>query len=130
GYTKQVQFFYNEGVVADKNARTGLSGAQTATFDTGDSTAVWSSLILTFKSGSSTLPGQVTLTSPGNGATNQSTTPTLSWSGSSNATSYDLYLGTSNPPPVYAQNLSGTSKVVSTALNAAATYFWNVVLNS
>src|ERR1022692_432471 len=73
------------------------------------------------------VPGQVTLTSPGSGATSQSTTPTLSWTASSNATSYDLYLGSSNPPSVYAQNLSGTSSVVTTALNAGTTYYWNVV---
>jgi photosystem II stability/assembly factor-like uncharacterized protein len=73
------------------------------------------------------VPGQVTLTSPGSGAVNQSTTPTLNWSASNNATSYDLYLGTSNPPPVYAQNLSGISFGVTTALNAGTPYFWNVV---
>src|SRR5207253_6976528 len=47
-------------------------------------------------------PSQVTLTSPISGASNQSTLPTLSWLASSNATSYDLYLGTSSSPAVYA----------------------------
>ena len=74
-----------------------------------------------------TLPGQVTLTSPVNGAANQSTTPLLSWSASANATGYDLYLGGSNPPSLYAQNVAATSYVVSTALAAGTTYYWNVV---
>ena len=72
-------------------------------------------------------PPQVTLTAPGNGATAQSITPTLSWSSSSGATSYDLYLGTTNPPALYAQNISPTSFTVSTALTAGTTYYWNVV---
>ncbi len=127
GYTDELPFFANFGTVADKNARTGLSGAQTGTFDSGRVGAVWASLILTFKAGGAVVPTQVTLTSPANGATNQSTTPTLSWAASSNATSYDLYLGTTNPPAVYAQNLTGTSFSVSTALAAGSTYFWNVV---
>src|SRR6185369_11115396 len=55
------------------------------------------------------LPAQVTLNTPANGATSQSGTPTLTWSAAANATVYDLYLGTGNPPAVYAQNLTGTS---------------------
>jgi hypothetical protein len=73
------------------------------------------------------VPVQVTLTSPGNGASNQSRTPTLNWTISSGAASYDLYLGTSSPPSLYVQNLAGNSYVVSTALNASTTYYWNVV---
>ncbi len=126
GYTNQVPFFANFAEVEDMNARTGLSGTQTASFDSGHAGAIWASLILTFKSAGA-VPGQVTLTSPSSGATGQSTTPTLSWSASSNATSYDLYLGTSNSPPVYVQNLLGTSFSVTTALTAGSTYYWNVV---
>ena len=95
-----------------------VSGGGSATANASDNTAI---------AAVSSVPGQVTLTSPGSGAANQSTTPTLSWSASTSATSYDLYLGTSNPPAVYAQNLSGTSYAVSTALTAGTTYYWNVV---
>jgi len=76
---------------------------------------------------SAVLPTQVTLSSPVNLAASQSTNPTLTWSASTNATSYDLYLGGSNPPSLYAQNVSTTSFAVSTALTAGTTYYWNVV---
>src|ERR1022692_4350517 len=95
--------------------------SQTVSYLSGNQVASFTASIV------NSVPGLVNLTSPGTGATNQSTTPTLSWSASSNANSYDLYLGNSNPPSVYAQNLSGTSYVVSTTLNAGSTYYWNVV---
>ena len=92
-----------------------VSGGGSPQASAGDSTVI------------AAVPGQVTLTSPANGATSQSRTPTLSWSASSGATAYDLYLGTSNPPGLYQQNLSGTSYGVTTALNGGTTYYWNVV---
>ncbi len=49
----------------------------------------------------------------------------LSWQPSSGAGSYDLYLGTSNPPRVYATGLTSTSKTV-TDLAPGTTYYWYV----
>jgi len=70
-----------------------------------------------------TLPA-VTLLSPSNGATAQSVTPTLSWTSSSGATSYDLYLGTSSSPPFYAN--TGNTTYTPT-LSGATQYWWKVV---
>jgi hypothetical protein len=54
-----------------------------------------------------------------------STAPTLSWSASTNATSYDVYLGTSStPPPV--GTVTGTS-YQGGSLQASAAYNWRVV---
>ena len=69
--------------------------------------------------------GPVSNPSPSNGATNVSTTPTLSWSPGSDARRYDIRFGTSNPPPIVARNYSGTSYQPGT-LTAGATYYWQV----
>lgn len=51
----------------------------------------------------------------------------LSWNSAANATSYDVYLGTANPPTTtVATNVTGTSTTV-TNLAANTTYFWYVV---
>src|SRR6185369_6622130 len=73
------------------------------------------------------LPSVALPATPANGATDQSRTPTLVWSASTGATTYDLYLGLSNPPAVYAQYLTGTSYPVTLALAPGTTYYWNVV---
>ena len=64
---------------------------------------------------------------PGNGATAQPVLPTLSWTAALGATSYDVYLGTVNPPSIVASNLTGTTYVPSSALSTSTTYFWKVV---
>jgi hypothetical protein len=46
---------------------------------------------------------------PVNGATNVSTSVTLSWSAASNATKYDVYFGTTASPPLVAPDVIGTS---------------------
>lgn len=70
-------------------------------------------------------PGQVSNPDPADGATNVSTTPTLSWSPGTDARRYDIRFGTSNPPPLVVRNHSGTTYVPGT-LSAGATYYWQV----
>jgi hypothetical protein len=51
----------------------------------------------------------------------------LSWTTAANASSYDVYLGTANPPTtIVAANVNGTSTTV-TNLAAGTTYYWYVV---
>jgi endonuclease/exonuclease/phosphatase family metal-dependent hydrolase len=53
-------------------------------------------------------------------------TPNLSWK-SSGATSYDVYLGTANPPPLAISNISNYWWSPSPALAAGTTYYWQVI---
>ncbi|HUL42823.1 MAG TPA: T9SS type A sorting domain-containing protein [Bacteroidota bacterium] len=72
-------------------------------------------------------PGAFALTSPSNGATGQQISGTLSWGSSTNATGYDVYLGTVNPPTtIVSANQAGTSYPYS-GLSGNATYYWKVV---
>jgi hypothetical protein len=75
-------------------------------------------------SGPPPLPGQASSPSPPNGATGTSITPTLNWIPGSNATSRDVYFGTSNPP-AFVQNQTATSYIPGT-LGAGLTYFWRI----
>jgi hypothetical protein len=70
-------------------------------------------------------PPSVVLDSPKNGATGISRTPTLRWSVSKGATSYDVYFGTSPSPP-FVENATGTSYKPGT-LNANTIYYWRIV---
>ena len=64
---------------------------------------------------------------PADGATGLSTSATLSWS-ATNATSYDVKFGTTNPPP---QVTTGqASALYAPALTVGTTYFWQVVANN
>ncbi|MFO7652083.1 MAG: hypothetical protein R6X13_12185, partial [bacterium] len=69
-------------------------------------------------------PGPFNLSLPANGATNQPTSGNLTWQASSNATSYDVYFGTSNPPPLL-RNTTSTSTPYSGT--NSRTYYWYVV---
>jgi len=62
--------------------------------------------------------------SPADEAIDVATNATLSWS-STGATTYDVALGTANPPPVVATGLTGTSYVPG--LLGSTTYFWQVI---
>ena len=75
-------------------------------------------------------PPEVVLTSPAPAATGVDTAPTFTWQAAAGAGLYDLYLGTSNPPPLAKAGLTVTS--VSTAaasippLLPGTTYYWAV----
>lgn len=74
-------------------------------------------------------PGSVNLSSPGNGATGISATPTLSWSAASNADTYDVQVATDagfSNLVVNQSGVTGTSYTVSNALNANTLYHWRV----
>jgi uncharacterized repeat protein (TIGR01451 family) len=68
-------------------------------------------------------PPYPALIAPANQATGIPVDATLSWSASAGATSYDVYLGTTNPPP-FVVSVTGTS--YSAALSAGQTYYWQV----
>ena len=73
-------------------------------------------------------PPAPTLSSPVDGATGVSTSPTLSWNASSGATSYTVQVSTSSAFTTFAYNVSGitsTSTSVS-GLAASTVYYWRV----
>ena len=63
-------------------------------------------------------------TSPAAGSTNIATSTTLAWS-ATNATSYDVAFGTTNPPATVATNLAMPAFAPPTLVNGA-TYYWQV----
>ncbi len=70
-------------------------------------------------------PGPFALTSPANGASVTTTgTVTLTWGESAGATSYDVYFGSANDPPLLG-NQTATS--VDVTVSAGSSYFWRVV---
>jgi hypothetical protein len=64
-------------------------------------------------------------TSPTNSSTNQSLTPTLSWSSTANATSYDVYFG-ATLPGTPTTNTASTTYNPGTLLEGT-TYYWKIV---
>jgi hypothetical protein len=62
--------------------------------------------------------------SPADGATNVGTTVTLTWS-ASDATTYNLSVGTTNPPPIVATGLASAPYSL-TELLPGTTYYWQV----
>ncbi|MFH0887796.1 MAG: kelch repeat-containing protein [Planctomycetota bacterium] len=73
-------------------------------------------------SGSSGAPSQVALPNPFNGATNISISQLLNWAPASDATSYDVYFGTTSPG-VFQGNQTGTIYNPGT-LSYNTTYYW------
>ncbi len=73
-------------------------------------------------------PNCTTNISPADGATGVSPTPNipLTWTAAATATSYDLYLGTTNPPTTLLGNFAGTT-VNLTGTSNNNTYYWYVV---
>ncbi|MCF6270716.1 MAG: hypothetical protein L3J41_13460, partial [Melioribacteraceae bacterium] len=89
-------------------------------------TAGWSSVWSFTTVG--TAPQVPTLSSPTNGTTDQSTSPTLSWNSSSGATSYTLQVSTNSSFSGFVYNQSGltnTSQQIA-GLNNSTTYYWRV----
>jgi hypothetical protein len=71
------------------------------------------------------LPGSFGKIAPANAATEQSTSPTLSWAASANATGYEYCYGTTNPCSNWMDNGTATSKAL-TGLALGTTYYWQV----
>ena len=74
---------------------------------------------------SSPPPGTPTNPNPTNGASGVNTSPTLTWT-STNATSYDVKFGTTNPPPQVSTGQAGASYTAS-GLTSGTAYFWQIV---
>ncbi|HYM59935.1 MAG TPA: hypothetical protein VEZ11_03465, partial [Thermoanaerobaculia bacterium] len=94
-----------------------------------DGTKTASTAIRSFNAaGPACTPGQisVTLSSPANGATGVATALDLTWSATGTATTFDLYLGTAQSPPLFNASLAATHQTVS-GLIPGTTYFWRVV---
>jgi sugar lactone lactonase YvrE len=86
-----------------------------------------STTIRSFKTtGACATPGTFTTSSPVNGATGLPASLTLSWTASSGAASYDLYLGTTSDPPLHAPAIPRTSIDV-TGLTPGREYRWRIV---
>ena len=66
-----------------------------------------------------------TLVSPANGAVAVPLSMSVTWKPSEGATSYDVYLGTSNPPPFV--TTVTTTNYAPSSLAASAQYFWQIV---
>jgi hypothetical protein len=62
---------------------------------------------------------------PPDGASGIDLNPTLSWSPVSGAASYDVYFGTTSPPPLTG-NTPGNSISVPSTLQIATAYYWSV----
>ena len=95
------------------------------TYSNGASTADWS-----FTTGSP--PGAFSKSSPGNTATNQPLSLTLTWGSSTGAASYEYCIDTSNDNACTTWISTGGSTSASlTSLSAGMTYYWHVrALNS
>lgn len=72
------------------------------------------------------VPGAFSLLSPLDGRDQLLTTVWVWWSPSPGAESYRLYLGTSDPPPLYAADLTGNDTTVS-GLMPGTTYYMTMV---
>ncbi|MCL4843373.1 MAG: DUF4091 domain-containing protein [Bryobacteraceae bacterium] len=70
-------------------------------------------------------PAPPQLRSPGNGSSLAANSTILDWQAASGATSYDVYLGTQNPPP-FLRNQT-TLQYSTGILSNGVTYFWRVV---
>lgn len=75
-----------------------------------------------------TIPAAPTLSSPANGATGVSTSPTLTWIASSGATSYRLQVSTSSAFTTLTIDQSGitTTSQAITGLASGTLYYWRV----
>jgi uncharacterized repeat protein (TIGR01451 family) len=70
-------------------------------------------------------PSSPGLISPANGATELPLNTTLNWGFSTGTPSYNVYFGTSSPPP-FVTNVSGTSYRPA-GLKPGTTYYWEIV---
>ena len=82
------------------------------------------SAISTFTTASGCGIGSFDLTSPADGATSATQ---LSWQPAPGAGTYDLYLGTNTPPPLFESGITGTTHAVP---NVPGQVFWFVVAHA
>ena len=121
------------GITSTSTSVSGLANSTTyywrvnATNSAG--TSAWSSVwSFTTASSSGTAPAAPVLSSPANGATNVSRTPTLVWNASTGATSYRVQVSTSSSFTTLTQDISGitTTSVTLSQLGSRTTYYWRV----
>jgi hypothetical protein len=82
-------------------------------------------IICDFKFGGSIAPFSLIL--PTSGSTGQAVSVTLRWHSSSNATSYDVYLGTTNPPTSKVSSSQTDTAYFYSGLANNTIYYWKVV---
>jgi hypothetical protein len=96
------------------------------TYANGSSTAYWS-----FSTAGPTPPGAFAKTSPANGATGQSSSPTLSWGASSGASSYEYCYDTTNDSACSSWVSTGvTASANLSGLTVGSTYYWQARANN
>jgi subtilisin-like proprotein convertase family protein len=96
------------------------NGTGGSTYAEGAATSFWSFTTLG-------LPAAFGHTSPGSNASAQPTNPTLTWSPSGGATSYEYCVDTTNDNACSGWTSTGTSTSASlSGLNLSTTYFWQV----
>ncbi len=102
------------------------SGASSNHSVTVNSTSCAAAMSVSY-TGVSAPPGAFNKTSPANGATGQSTSPTLVWTASTGAASYEYCYDTSNDNncTTWTSNGAATSKLI-TGLAYSTTYYWHV----
>lgn len=97
------------------------------TYANGSSTAFWSFTTLT----SIIPPGSFSKTAPANNATNVSISPTLTWGGSTGATSYEYCYDTSDDDDCTGWTSTGSATSIAlSGLSYETTYFWHVRANN
>ncbi|MCU1230482.1 MAG: repeat containing protein, partial [Acidobacteria bacterium] len=85
------------------------------------------SAIASFTTSGKCSAGSFSTIAPANDATNVASPAQLSWQPSAGASSYDVYFGSTNPPSLFAQNISTTSAVVPTS---GGRNYWYVVAHA
>ncbi|MCF7803307.1 MAG: T9SS type A sorting domain-containing protein [Candidatus Marinimicrobia bacterium] len=63
---------------------------------------------------------------PSDSAEDADVLPLLEWEEADGAETYDIYLGTENPPPLVAEDVTETSYRPQTQLKNSTTYYWRV----
>jgi hypothetical protein len=73
------------------------------------------------------LPGKATLVDPTDGETGVAIDAILDWSNGVNTTSVDIYFGTTNPPPLYAQaGYAAGAWTLDAPMDYETTYYWRI----
>jgi len=73
------------------------------------------------------LPGNIILTAPTDGSTDESITPTLTWDADANAASYDIEVATdASFNSIVASGNASSNSYAPSGLNQTTTYYWRV----